>query len=106
MDKHKRLFEMLPMRCLPPGLTFSPRHDAFFSTPHLTMVVNDDHAHALIEHAARLHYEGKGYEFVTDDGYEYEAMYEDGIGCLSNPVPLIDALLAAAEHAREGEGEK
>ena len=55
------------------------------------------------EHAARLYYEGEGYQFNRRPNGEYAA------GCIGwsvPPMPLIDAILAAAEHARGGEGEK
>jgi hypothetical protein len=105
MGKHKRLFDMLPDGARR-GIVHRPyrgsdRHSYgmvwYFNRSYLPK----DAADSIIEHAARLHYEGKGYRFIGD-GKTYKAL---ALGMkTTDPRPLIDALLAAAEHAREGEG--
>ena len=112
MSKHRRLFDLLPDGARPKDLVFVDRRNTgwtgwYAGNDDPEFILLDHHGHALIEHAARLHYE-------QDRGYEIfhcgDSLYEVYSGCPDKPitgfVPLIDALLAAAEHAREGEGEK
>ena len=101
-DKHKRLFDLLPEGARPKNIV---RYADWYSETigQYDYQITTLHAHERIEHAARLYYEGEGYQFNRRPNGEYAA------GCIGwsvPPMPLIDALLAAAEHAREGEGEK
>ena len=108
-DQWKKLFDLLPEGAMPKDLVFVDRRNTgwtgwYAGNDDPEFILLDHHGHALIEHAARLHYEGEGYWFIRKFGGRYEAAHSSGWE--TKPMPLIDALLAAAEHAREGEGEK
>jgi hypothetical protein len=112
VDEHRELFEALPEGARPRFLYPCEYEQEncvlvdWYSSACMQDIdgVEQTHAHALIEHAARLHYEGEGYWFIRKFGGRYEAAHSSGWE--TKPMPLIDALLAAAEHAREGGGEK
>ena len=102
MSKHRRLFDLLPEEASPKELhpCFVDESDEVDNWEVFSGFLDDPHAHALIEHAARLHYEGMGYWFTHYKDGLYDTNVPDRT---RTPMPLIDALLAAAEHAREGE---
>jgi hypothetical protein len=114
MDKHKRLFELLPEGARP---DFNPcktddlgcEHWSWSGTPDGEDGIDMELARDSIERAAMLWLMGRATEQNTAmsmtchelNGSNYQVMF----GCFWEVMgdTLIDALLAAAEHAGEGQ---